>query len=390
MRTAWSRFARAAIICIVILLSGCATAPGESYQGLAQLQAGFGDVYLYRTPGLYAIGQSFDVQVDGQKRANLYNASYVVLRLRPGVYDLAVYPGGMSQTSHASVKVEAGRRRFYQYDFPGGLLGNMFFIGAAVEIRQQQQAEADMAGLKLAQDRLPGPLGEGIAPIAAEKGASTLVKSAEERTSAAPTGRANGTKEENLPPIPASPLVFAGNTVPVFSQLVRANYPAGFKSILNDAGPSRYLQEFVPEHESAGHWSQMMTLSGIKDLAANPEYSTQRVAEEIQSQFKDACPFSYSGKTLSQAETNGVEMDVSVFGCGRHTTKAGIVSETTLLVVLKGQRDYYTLQWAERGAPLAKPIPLDLAKWIRRYRDLGPVRLCARIEGEQSPYPSCS
>jgi len=46
----------------------------------------------------------------------------------------------------------------------------------------------------------------------------------------------------------------------------------------------------------------------------------------------------------------------------------GARSEAALVV--KGDRDDYTLQWAERSAPISSPIILDVAKWSERLQRL--------------------
>jgi hypothetical protein len=55
---------------------------------------------------------------------------------------------------------------------------------------------------------------------------------------------------------------------------------------------------------------------------------------------------------------------------------------------VKGSSDYYTLQWAERAAPVDRPA-VDDAKWPERLRLLQPIRLCPIVPGEAAPYPSC-
>lgn len=58
-------------------------------------------------------------------------------------------------------------------------------------------------------------------------------------------------------------------------------------------------------------------------------------------------------------------------------------------LAVKGQSDYYTIQWAERGAASKSPIKVDDAKWQGRLNQLAPIKLCPVIPGEAAPYPSC-
>jgi hypothetical protein len=42
-------------------------------------------------------------------------------------------------------------------------------------------------------------------------------------------------------------------------------------------------------------------------------------------------------------------------------------SEAPLVMVIRGERDYYTVQWAERAKPSASPMVINMAKWVGRY-----------------------
>ena len=60
-----------------------------------------------------------------------------------------------------------------------------------------------------------------------------------------------------------------------------------------------------------------------------------------------------------------------------------------LIIAIKGESDYYTIQWAERGKASAEPFAPDRAAWEKRVAELGPIRLCRIVAGEKAPYPSC-
>lgn len=137
-----------AAIVIAGLLGACATATGPKFSGLEPPSADQGDVYLYRTSAFFGVAQSFDVHLDGSKVADLPNASYARLRLKPGVHVLKVVPGGMAKTSDLRISVEPGKSQFYQYDFVAGPLANPFYVGAKIEVRDQTKAVEDMKELQ--------------------------------------------------------------------------------------------------------------------------------------------------------------------------------------------------------------------------------------------------
>src|ERR1700745_1705820 len=77
---------------------------------------------------------------------------------------------------------------------------------------------------------------------------------------------------------------------PIFSQLVVFSFPTGFKTIFENTKGDRYIREAVLAGETGDKWSQMVTVTGAKDLASNPKVTPQGFLEAIASGFKRACP----------------------------------------------------------------------------------------------------
>lgn len=176
---------------------------------------------------------------------------------------------------------------------------------------------------------------------------------------------------------------------PIFSQLVAFNLPAGFATVFENFNQTSYLREAVPAGETAERWTEMITVTGAKGLAANTGITPQEVAGSIAAGFEKPCPGSYSERSVKQSKTKEGQQYAAVFSCGTAPSTLGTTSETALVVVVKGEKDYYTVQWAERGAPSSRPVPLDAAKWEARLAKLVPIRLCPIKPGEGAPYPSC-
>ena len=72
-------------------------------------------------------------------------------------------------------------------------------------------------------------------------------------------------------PVPASFTVIS----PIFGQLVRFSMPSSFIAVGENTRGGHYLREAVPKGESAERWSQMITVTGAKGLAGNPDISPQ-------------------------------------------------------------------------------------------------------------------
>jgi len=175
---------------------------------------------------------------------------------------------------------------------------------------------------------------------------------------------------------------------PIFSQLVMLSYPPGFKPAYENSTATQYIQESVPQGESVEKWSQMITLTGAKGLAANPNATPQLFVQQIAGGFQRACPNTFAVKNLGSLKVSGYEAYSALVGCG--AVQAGPQrSEVAMLIAVKGSADYYTIQWAERGPQSSQQPVLDDAKWSAWLRQLNPIKVCNRVPNEPPPYPSC-
>jgi len=176
---------------------------------------------------------------------------------------------------------------------------------------------------------------------------------------------------------------------PIYSQLLVVMLPAGFKNAFENTQGQHYIREAVLDKENVNKWTQMITVTGIKDQALNPQVSPQSFAENMAAGFQRACPASFSGQEIGIGKISERDAFVLVASCGSSPTTAGKTSEAAVIAVIKGSNDYYTIQWAERGAASATPLAIDVAKWTEKFRQLNPIKLCPVVAGEAAPYPSC-
>jgi hypothetical protein len=176
---------------------------------------------------------------------------------------------------------------------------------------------------------------------------------------------------------------------PIFSQLVMLSFPKGFKTVSEQTNGDHYLREAVLEGGTVDRWSQMITVTGAKGLAANRNVTARSFAEGIAAGFKRACPDTFAAKGFGAIRISGQDAFVALASCGTVQSGANKHSETALLVAIQGTADYYSIQWAEREAASSRPMTLDQAKWTDRFNKLGPIKVCPRVSGEAAPYPSC-
>jgi hypothetical protein len=175
---------------------------------------------------------------------------------------------------------------------------------------------------------------------------------------------------------------------PIFGQLVAFTQPAGFVPVFEQPTADRYIREAVPKGETAERWTQMITVTGAKGVAADPRASPEAFALAIVGGFKRACPETFSSAVLSRDPVDEHDAFAVVASCGTVGPEGAARSETALIVAIAGTEDYYTVQWAERGAA---DDALDIGEdtWRDRLDQLSPISLCPIVPGEKAPYPSC-
>ena len=177
---------------------------------------------------------------------------------------------------------------------------------------------------------------------------------------------------------------------PVFSQLLMLSLPGGFKQVLEESRTAQYVRAFVAEGESFRKWSQKVTITGEKWLALNPNIAPQAIADRMAAGLRKACPPSFSGAVLGPMKVGTYDAFSVVIGCGIVDPDGSFFSETVLIVVIKGENDFYTVQWAERGNASVAPLEIDAAQWRERLGKLAPLALCPVVKGENAPYSSCT
>lgn len=175
---------------------------------------------------------------------------------------------------------------------------------------------------------------------------------------------------------------------PIFSQLLMMSQPAGFKPAFENTKGDRYIREAIPVGQTLEGWTELVTVTGARNLAAQPHATPRAFVEQISAGFQNACPETFSSRVIGETKLDGNDAFIAIVGCG--ALKSGPPrSEAALLIGLKGKADMYTIQWAERG-PVATGMKVEIdGKWEARLKALGPIRLCPIVRGEKAPYPSC-
>ncbi len=151
---------------------------------------------------------------------------------------------------------------------------------------------------------------------------------------------------------------------PIFSELVMISQPADFIVRFENTKGGSYIREAVLKGETVEDWSQMITVTGLEGATKTGQLTPQTFFENIASGFQRACPQTFTSVTLKPVAVDGHLTYAAVASCGR--VLAGKPrSETAAMLVIQGKKDFYTLQWAERGKPPAIRSPSTRASGKR-------------------------
>jgi hypothetical protein len=187
---------------------------------------------------------------------------------------------------------------------------------------------------------------------------------------------------------------FSGASImPIFGELFAYSIPPQFRLQAAQVKSNMYLRSSILRSDDDSAWTQRLLLTAYKDLAKQAGQTPLSVATAIAANFQRACPTTFFGKSLADGKTGmGHEMHVMFVSCGTHTqTNAKTAtSESTMIFAIKGNLNFFALQWSERGAPIDKVLAPDLTVWRERMRLVGPILICDPVEGEAAPYPSCT
>jgi hypothetical protein len=134
----------------------------------------------------------------------------------------------------------------------------------------------------------------------------------------------------------------------------------------------------------------MVTLTGTRGLATNPNATPQAMLARMSADFQRNCPDTFSTAAPGMQKVDGYDAYEVIASCGRVQSGRESYSESAIMLTVKGRNDYYTLQWIERGRDSAQAQPVDVGYWTKQFARLNPIRLCPMLPGESAPYPSCA
>ena len=175
-----------------------------------------------------------------------------------------------------------------------------------------------------------------------------------------------------------------GADIQIFSQVVVFQLPRPFVPAYRNQKQGTFIIEFVPAGESVEKWSKMLTLIGYQDLAAFEAGIPGVFSRSMAGKFRSLCPDTFSSLELGKTKIDGYEAMATVMGCGESAMTKGLNSEIALMITIKGEKDLYSIQWAERGQVSNRPLPIDERVWRAKLEKMKPIKLLPLLESSSN------
>ena len=164
-------------------------------------------------------------------------------------------------------------------------------------------------------------------------------------------------------------------TSKIWSQTVSFTLPDGFVTKFENTNGDEYIREAVLHGETVDQWTQMITVTGSRNLSEQDGVTPSKFAQTMANGFKRACPSTFSAQAIGKVKVSDYDAFEAIISCGSDPMTNGATSETAVVLVIEGEHDYYTLQWAVRGKPSSSPLNLDPGPWKARIARLQPITI---------------
>jgi hypothetical protein len=175
----------------------------------------------------------------------------------------------------------------------------------------------------------------------------------------------------------------------LFSQVVVHPVPDHFRIARVENVDGRYLEQSVREGETADKWTQMITVSGAQGLAENHWSTPKRFAAALVQRYTDRCAGVLRVRDRGDLTISDHDAHALLLGCELASKTGDPYSEATLFLIIKGDKDFYTVQWSERNEATPYAMGLDLPKWTERQAALMPTKLCPMVTGDSDASVGC-
>lgn len=198
--------------------------------------------------------------------------------------------------------------------------------------------------------------------------------------------QAETTGQDFVAKLPPNPAGAQAVITRLFSQNLLYFVPTRFVRADASTGKDQYLREYVLKGENTQRWTQMITVTATRDATTRGGVTPRGLLAVMAQATRQSCPDTFTAADLGETVVTGYPAQIAVVGCGTEGKEAHGVQ--TLIIAIQGEKDLYTVQWAERTAAAKAPPKFDANRLQDRVTELMPLRLCATTK-EQPPFADC-
>ena len=172
-------------------------------------------------------------------------------------------------------------------------------------------------------------------------------------------------------------------STPIFSQVFVHGLPKGWKMVNSGKSPdgSNFIQGYALDGQSISNWTELIMVTGMKDMVKTPNATLSRLIEYIAQQKRRACPERPFAISAGSAMFGSHPGQIAILGCGRLSAdvaglKAG-EGEIGVFIAVQGEKDFYVIQRMQRRAAFdVTPEPLSRPEFLRLVQSLMPIGVC--------------
>lgn len=124
--------------------------------------------------------------------------------------------------------------------------------------------------------------------------------------------------------------------------------PQGWKNVFSSENPGLQMAEFIPQDQDNGSWTQKITFESLK---GQPVPDPIEFLQALSVDQRGTCEGFESYSTFSGFE-NGYPTSVQLLICAR--SKIIDQSQVTMIKVIQGNENFYTISRAQRGPALSE------------------------------------
>ena len=171
---------------------------------------------------------------------------------------------------------------------------------------------------------------------------------------------------------------------PVFNQRIIHGLPDGWRAGPEKSERDNYNMEFLPEKQTSQTWRDMIVLKGFRGIAKDSRATPKALLAQVAAELRVTCADKAITLSLGDTKVDGRDAHGAVMGCTGPPDSALApgakgLGEMAFYLAIRSDEDLFVLQRSMRAEAFSKAdAPINAANAFTFFRELQPVKLCAR------------